>query len=89
MRSETRIARHLLGLGHRRVLILGGWEDSTVAAERVGGLREVLESGGAEVVVHYGSATLGGGRAAVANAEVTTLGLTDGSTWEIMPLEID
>jgi len=68
------IARHLLELGHRRVLILGGWEDSTVAAERVGGLREVFEEGGAEFVVHYGSATLEGGRAAVAE------GLVEGFT---------
>lgn len=68
------IARHLLDLGHRRVLVLGGWEDSTVAAERVGGLRETLAEGGADVVVHYGPATLEGGRAAVAER------LTEGFT---------
>jgi len=68
------IARHLLDLGHRRVLILGGWEDSTVAAERVGGLREGFEAGGAEIAVHYGQATLEGGRAAVAE------GRTEGFT---------
>ncbi|MDF1587051.1 LacI family DNA-binding transcriptional regulator [Marinimicrococcus flavescens] len=36
------VARHLLGLGHRRILVLAGPENSRVAQERLAGLHDVL-----------------------------------------------
>lgn len=37
---------HLIGLGHKRIAFLGGFPDTTVFGERLGGYREALVSGG-------------------------------------------
>lgn len=60
------VAHHLLGLGHRKILVLEGWEHSTVARERVAGLVEAFAAAGAVLQRHAGAATIDGGRAAVA-----------------------
>ncbi len=57
------IARHLLELGHDRILILAGPENSLVARERVGGMCEIFRQAGAEPALRYSDATFEAGSA--------------------------
>ncbi len=57
------IARHLIDLGHERVLLLAGPENSLVARERVGGMCELFRSAGIEPVLKHSDATFEAGTA--------------------------
>ncbi|OYW82841.1 MAG: hypothetical protein B7Z20_13370, partial [Sphingobium sp. 32-64-5] len=57
------MAEHLVGLGHRRIGLIGGPEDHIAAAERVVAFREAAQ-GRAELVFHPGDFTFEGGLAA-------------------------
>ncbi len=57
------IARHLLELGHDRLLILAGPENSLVARERVEGMCEVFRPAGIEPALRYSDATFEAGSA--------------------------
>lgn len=58
-----KIARHLLELGHDRLLVLAGPENSLVARERVEGMREIFVSAGIEPVLKHSDATFEAGGA--------------------------
>ncbi|NLS01504.1 LacI family transcriptional regulator [Rhizobium sp. P38BS-XIX] len=56
-----KIARHLLALGHEKLLILAGPENSLVARERVEGMREVCFSANVEPTLKHSDATFEAG----------------------------
>jgi LacI family transcriptional regulator len=69
------LARHLLALGHRAILLLAGPEDSRVARLRLAGYRDVLDGEpGTRLRVHHSAYGLDAGRAAIG------AGLLDGAT---------
>ncbi|TXI12209.1 MAG: LacI family transcriptional regulator [Rhizobium sp.] len=55
------IARHLLELGHDKLLVLAGPENSLVARERVDGMREIFLPAGIEPELRYSDATFEAG----------------------------
>lgn len=55
------IAGHLLALGHERLLILAGPENSLVARERVEGMCEVFRQAGVEPALQHSDATFEAG----------------------------
>ncbi|NEI72298.1 substrate-binding domain-containing protein [Rhizobium lusitanum] len=55
------IARHLIELGHDRLLVLAGPENSQVARERVEGMCEVFRPAGIEPALKYSDATFEAG----------------------------
>ncbi|ENN88098.1 putative transcriptional regulator protein [Rhizobium freirei PRF 81] len=56
-----KIARHLLELGHDKLLVLAGPENSLVARERVDGMCEIFASAGIEPTLKYSDATFEAG----------------------------
>lgn len=58
-------AEHLLGLGHRRAIVLGANDDLVSGALRVQGFRDVWSAHGAELRVVSGGFTEEGGRQAI------------------------
>ncbi len=55
------IARHLIELGHDKLLVLAGPENSLVAHERVGGMCEIFRSAGIEPALKYSDASFEAG----------------------------
>ncbi len=47
------VARHLVDLGHRKIAILAGPQNSRVARERVGGMREIFDAAGIAPILHH------------------------------------
>ena len=63
--------RHLIGLGHRRIAFLGGFDDTAVFAERVGGYRDALRAAGlpdGDDLVVSAAPSRAGGAAAIERA---------------------
>jgi LacI family transcriptional regulator len=46
MRGARRAVEHLIGLGHRRIAFVGGYEDMIAHGERSGGWRAAMEAAG-------------------------------------------
>jgi len=59
-------ARHVVELGHRRVAIIGGARSQPVTAERMAGMREVLDEAGVRASVVYADYKVAGGYDAMA-----------------------
>jgi LacI family transcriptional regulator len=68
------VARHLLGLGHRDILLLGGAKDSKVARERTAGLFEGFAEAGITPRIRYSVVSFEAG--AEIGAEIDPAGFT-------------
>ena len=67
--AAARMARHVVGLGHRRIGVIAGPPNLTTARQRLQGIRDVLDADGRdglppELVVEGGFTVAGGERAA-------------------------
>ncbi|MFS8049742.1 LacI family DNA-binding transcriptional regulator [Rhizobium sp. BR 314] len=66
-----KIAQHLLALGHDKLLVLAGPENSLVASERVRGICEIFRSAGIEPTLTHSDATFEAGCALGGELDVT------------------
>ncbi|WP_309129504.1 LacI family DNA-binding transcriptional regulator [Microbacterium sp.] len=55
--GAVELARHLVGLGHREIIVLAGPENVGSTLERVGGLNEIIGGAGGTLRIRYGAPT--------------------------------